>query len=155
LPSSILTKYPTKKSAIFPGQYTQIHPHSHRSGVQVYTWSGGWSGDIGKIFITATAASAQASVPSPSASTPVAESHPVAPYSSIAEGVVAGAHAYSVVATNFDCICQVDGNTTASFKFTGNQLEFTNPGGVWMSMTKSQRTNTNGHSWDITFYRVA
>jgi hypothetical protein len=82
---------------------------------------------------------------SPSASTPVAESQPVAPQSSSAEGVVAGSHEYSLVATNFDCICQVDGNTTASFKFTDNQLEFTNPGGgvdIYDKITENQYQRT-------------
>ena len=52
------------------------------------------------------------------------------PQGSNAETANAGSHEYSVAATNFDCICQVDGNTTASFNFLGDQLEFTTPGGA-------------------------
>jgi hypothetical protein len=79
---------------------------------------------------TATAASAQTALPQQAAATTAAEYQPAVPQSSNAQAVNAGSHEYSVDATDFDCICQVDGNSTASFNFTGNQLEFTNPGGV-------------------------
>lgn len=42
----------------------------------------------------------------------------------------AGENEYAVEATNFGCICQVDGNVTASFTFNGDQLEYTTPGGA-------------------------
>lgn len=81
--------------------------------------------------LTATAASADVFTPEVKIieSTPEPEYQPVAPGGSAAESVNAGAHEYSVTATNFGCVCQVDGNVTANFKFNGSQLEFTNPGG--------------------------
>jgi hypothetical protein len=48
---------------------------------------------------------------------------------STVEAVVAGTHEYSVEAANFECTCQVDGNLTVSFSFTGDQVEVTNAGG--------------------------
>jgi hypothetical protein len=57
-------------------------------------------------------------------STPEPEYRPVEPQAgSEAERVNAGTHEYAVNATNFDCICQVDGNVNSTFTFTGNQLD--------------------------------
>jgi hypothetical protein len=78
---------------------------------------------------TATAASAQTSVPQASLTTPVPEYRPDSAGGSSAEQVNSGTHEYSVAATNFDCTCQVDGNVTAGFNFKGDQLEYTTPGG--------------------------
>jgi hypothetical protein len=48
---------------------------------------------------------------------------------STVEAAVNGTHEYSVEAANFECTCQVDGNMTVSFNFTGDQVEVTNAGG--------------------------
>jgi hypothetical protein len=59
-----------------------------------------------------------------SAPTPEPDYRPVEPQAgSEAEQVNAGLHEYAVNATNFDCICQVDGNINSTFSFQGNQLE--------------------------------
>lgn len=41
----------------------------------------------------------------------------------------AGLKEYAVAATNFDCVCQVDGNVKVEFTLKGDQLEMTNPAG--------------------------
>jgi hypothetical protein len=59
-----------------------------------------------------------------SAPTPEPEYRPVESRAgSEAERVNTGSHEYAVNATNFDCICQVDGNVNSTFTFTGNQLD--------------------------------
>ncbi len=59
-----------------------------------------------------------------SAPTPEPEYRPVESQAgSEAELVNAGTHEYAVNATNFDCICQVDGNVNSTFNFQGNQLD--------------------------------
>jgi hypothetical protein len=59
-----------------------------------------------------------------SASTPEPEYRPIESQGgSDAERVNNGSNEYSVNATNFECICQVDGNVSSKFTFTGNQLE--------------------------------
>jgi len=81
--------------------------------------------------LTATAGSAEVYTPEARKieATREPEYQPVAPGGSEAEAANAGTHEYSVTATNFDCVCQVDGNVTANFQFNGSQLEFSNPGG--------------------------
>jgi hypothetical protein len=56
--------------------------------------------------------------------TPEPEYRPVESQAgSDAERVNAGSHEYAVNATNFDCICRVDGNINSTFNFQGNQLD--------------------------------
>lgn len=78
---------------------------------------------------TATAASASTPVAQQSALTPEPEYQPIIPQSSTMDNKMAGTHEYSVVATNFDCICQVSGNATSNFGFTDSKLEIKNPDG--------------------------
>jgi hypothetical protein len=86
----------------------------------------GFDPDVDKIEQeTADAAKRQDPTPKPVN----AGSEVQAPQGSEAGSANAGTNTYSVTATNFDCICQVDGDVTASFKFNGDVLEFTNPGG--------------------------
>lgn len=62
----------------------------------------------------------------PAESTPEPEDRPVIPQGSgnqNPETANAGSHNYSVEATNFNCICQVDGNITATFSFTEDQVD--------------------------------
>jgi len=79
---------------------------------------------------TATAGAAQSAAAPQAASTPEPAFQPAAPQGSSAEGSQAGTHEYSVAATDFECICQVDGNVTVEFNFKGDQLEIVNPGGA-------------------------
>ncbi len=67
--------------------------------------------------------------PGSAAETPEPEYRPSGSVSMDSESKNAGTHEYSTQATNFGCVCQVDGNVTVNFNFVGNQLEFTNPGG--------------------------
>lgn len=78
---------------------------------------------------TATAASALTSTDKEATATTEPEYQPPQAQGSDAEQVHAGAHEYAVSAVNFECTCQVDGNVTTSFRFNGDQLEVTNPGG--------------------------
>jgi hypothetical protein len=65
----------------------------------------------------------------PAAATPEPEYQSITLPGSDMERVVAGSHAYSVNATNFECTCQATDNMTVDFNFTGNQVEITNGGG--------------------------
>jgi hypothetical protein len=83
--------------------------------------------------MTATAEGAYHSPPQAAAVTPEATNQPASlqtPEAPAAdEPHSAGPREYSVAATNFDCVCQVDGNVTVEFNFKGDQLEVTNAGG--------------------------
>ena len=79
---------------------------------------------------TATAAAAHATQPARLETTPEPAYQPAPPQGSNAETANAGSHEYSVTGTDFECVCQVDGNTTAGFNFVGDKLEFTTSGGA-------------------------
>ncbi len=79
--------------------------------------------------LTSTIENAQPSIPEQTLSTSESTYKPVVPQGSKADTENVGRKEYSVTATNFDCICQVDGNVTVEFNFKGDQLEFSNPGG--------------------------
>ncbi len=58
---------------------------------------------------------------------------------------MAGSHEYSVNATNFDCICQTNGNVTTEFIFKGDQLEV--PNGNDVEVYEKIAENTYKRSW--------
>lgn len=53
----------------------------------------------------------------------------ISPSDSPSTQSIAGAHEYSVNATNFGCTCQVAGNVTTNFNFKENQLEILDASG--------------------------
>jgi hypothetical protein len=79
--------------------------------------------------LTATALHIERSLPMQAVSTPEPTSQPVVSQSSDVDMENAGPKEYSVSATDFDCICQENGNVMVEFNFKGDQLEITNSGG--------------------------
>lgn len=103
--------------------------------------------DIEKIEdLTATAENAQLSNPDQAVSTPEPAYQPVVPQDSEAETETSKLKEYSVAATNFDCVCQVDGNVTVEFNFNGDQLEIPNGGGG-VDVYEKIDENTYKRSW--------
>lgn len=105
--------------------------------------------DIEKIEdLTATAEGAwngQHLLSTPEAATPEPPQPANVPQSSEGQSSVAGAHEYSVTATNFDCTCQVNGNATVEFVFKGDQLEV--PNGDTVDVYEKIAENTYKRSW--------
>lgn len=95
--------------------------------------------------MTATAEYSGPSLPIVAASTPEPTSRPSEPQSPEAVTQNTGPAEYSVAATNFDCICQVNGNVTIEFTFKDNQLEV--PNGDRVDVYEKIAENTYKRSW--------
>jgi hypothetical protein len=96
--------------------------------------------------MTATAEKALPSIPEQAVATLEPPPQPAAPQESQAETENAGTQEYTVTATNFDCICQVDGNVTVEFNFKGDQLEVIDTGGG-VTVYEKIGENTYKRSW--------
>lgn len=105
--------------------------------------------DIEKIEdLTATAEGASIEgqlLPPPDASTPEPLPASGGSQGSESQASMAGVNEYSVTATNFDCICQVNGNTSTEFVFNGDQLEVSN--GATVDVYEKIAENTYKRSW--------
>jgi hypothetical protein len=98
--------------------------------------------------LTATAENAQSTMPDQPAFTPEPTVSPAKTQASdpAPEKENVELKEYSVSATNFNCVCQVNGNVTPEFHFNGDQLEMSNrEGGV--EVYEKIGENTYKRSW--------
>lgn len=102
--------------------------------------------DVEKIEdMTSTAEYSRPSQPMGAEATPEPTARPAATQSPDTQSENTGPTEYAVAATNFDCICQVDGNVTTEFIFKGDQLEV--PNGDTVDVYEKIGENTYRRSW--------